>query len=56
MTAAQTLTQIRQLDLANHALHLAHQVAAEMSDELLAAWVVTIQCWTLLLQRRFPDV
>lgn len=56
MTAGQVLTQVRQLDLANHALHLAHGVAAELGDEVLAAWVVTIQCWTLLLDRRFPEV
>lgn len=54
--AAQLLTQVRQLDLANHALGKAMDLAGELSDELLAAYVVTIQCWTLLLQRRFPEV
>ncbi|MFD7161237.1 helix-turn-helix domain-containing protein [Kribbella sp. NPDC059898] len=54
--AAQVLTQVRQLDLANHALGKAMEIAHASSDELLAAWTVTIQCWTLLLQRRFPEV
>lgn len=54
--AGQTLTQLRQLDLANHALGEAMTVAHERGDELLAAWAVAIQCWTLLLQMRYPEV
>lgn len=54
--AANALTQIRQLDLANHALDKAMRYAGELSDELAAAWAVGIQCWTLLLQRRFREV
>ncbi|MBB5984010.1 helix-turn-helix transcriptional regulator [Kribbella solani] len=54
--AANALTQLRQLDLANHALDKAMRVAYDTGDELLAAWAVGIQCWTLLLQRRFREV
>lgn len=54
--AAQMLTQVRQLDLANHSLDKAMGLAQSTGDDLLAAWVVTVQCWTLLLQRRFREV
>ncbi|MDX6237470.1 MAG: hypothetical protein QOG10_2285 [Kribbellaceae bacterium] len=54
--AAQILTQIRRLDLANHALYKAMELARGLSDEVLAAGTVMIQCWTLLLQRRLPEV
>lgn len=54
--AAQILTQIRRLDLANHALDKAMGLARSLSDEALAAGTVMIQCWTLLLQRRVAEV
>ncbi|MFC0623244.1 helix-turn-helix domain-containing protein [Kribbella deserti] len=54
--AAQTLTQVRQLDLANHALVEAARAAHDLSDELLAAWASSIQCWTLIRQARFSEV
>ncbi|MFD7161236.1 helix-turn-helix domain-containing protein [Kribbella sp. NPDC059898] len=54
--AANALTQVRQLDLANHVLDKAMVIAQTGSDEMLAAWVAGIQCWTLLLQGRFRDV
>ena len=54
--AAQILTQIRRLDLANHALYKAMELARTLSDEVLAAGTVMVQCWTLLLQRRLPEV
>lgn len=53
---AQALTQLRRLDLANHALEKAALLARELSDELLETWAVSIQCWTMLLQRRFVEV
>ncbi|QNE18192.1 helix-turn-helix transcriptional regulator [Kribbella qitaiheensis] len=53
---AQALTQLRRLDLANHALHKAAGLARELSDDLLETWAVSIQCWTMLLQRRFAEV
>lgn len=54
--AAQVLTQVRRLDLANHALGIAMDLAHDRSDEVLAAGTVMIQGWTLLLQRRAPEV
>ncbi|WP_427896697.1 helix-turn-helix transcriptional regulator (plasmid) [Kribbella sp. GL6] len=53
---AQALTQLRRLDLANHALDKAAVVAREISDELVEVWAASIQCWAMLLQRRFREV
>jgi transcriptional regulator with XRE-family HTH domain len=53
---AQILTQVRRLDLAHHALGQAMDAARACSDEVLAASVVMIQCWTMLLQRRLAEV
>lgn len=53
---AQALTQLRRMDLANTALEKAASIAEERSDPLLQAWAVSIQCWTMLLQRRFDEV
>jgi transcriptional regulator with XRE-family HTH domain len=53
---AQALTQLRRMDLANYALDKAAGIADELQDPQLKAWAVSIQCWTMLLQRRFADV
>jgi transcriptional regulator with XRE-family HTH domain len=52
---AQILGEVHQLDLAQHALDKAMQVARRASDELLAAWVVGRQCWVLLRQHRISE-
>jgi transcriptional regulator with XRE-family HTH domain len=54
--AAEILIQVRRLDLAQHALDKAMQIAQRTSDELLATWVVRSQCWVLLRQDRKPEV
>jgi transcriptional regulator with XRE-family HTH domain len=54
--AAEILIQVRRLDLAQHALDKAMQIAQRISDEMLATWVVRSQCWVLLRQDRKPEV
>jgi transcriptional regulator with XRE-family HTH domain len=54
--AAQILGQVRHLDLAQHALDKAMQVANRTSNELLGTWVVSRQCWLFVRQRRISEV
>jgi transcriptional regulator with XRE-family HTH domain len=54
--AAEILIQVRQLDLAQHAIDKAMQIANRTADELLAAWVVSRQCWALMRQQRTSEV
>jgi transcriptional regulator with XRE-family HTH domain len=53
--AAQILGQVRQPDLAQHALDKAMQIANRTSDELLGTWVVSRQCWLFVRQRRMSE-
>jgi transcriptional regulator with XRE-family HTH domain len=52
---AKILTQVRHLDLAQHALSKAMRLAHQTGDDLLAAWVVHLQSWTLLRGNRLGE-
>jgi hypothetical protein len=52
---AKILTQVRRLDLAQHALGKAVRLAHQAGDDLLATWVVHLQSWTLLRGNRLGE-